>query len=267
MRAPKRIEHQGVEGLRVGRWGAKINTTAIVYRLGAVYVDAGPPNQWGRVRSWARERPPEHVVLTHHHEDHSGNAARLARTFGAQVWAPAASLPRLAHGWRMAAFQHFYWGRPRRLEARPVEARLEVGGEVLVPIPAPGHAEDMTVYLAPERGILFSGDLYIVSRPTHLRFDEDVSVQIESLRRVLAHDFETVLCTHRGVVREGRAALEAKLDYLVSLRERARDLARQGHDLDTITRVLLGRETAESFVTRGDFTKHHLVASCLAAEG
>ncbi len=265
-RLPERFEHEGVEGLRAGRYDLGINSSCIVYRLGSTLIDTGPPNQWPVVRRFARERHVERVLITHHHEDHGGNAARLTRELDAGVFVPERGLEPMRRGFRLRPYQRIIWGRPDRLEARvcPEETALE-GGLRLRAIASPGHSPDMTCYLEPERGWLFTGDLYIASKPRFMRADEDVNDQIESLRRVLDLGFDTLFCAHRGVIVDGRRAIEAKLDYLRSLRDEARRLRGEGRSIREITRTLLGRETFLSLITFYHFSKTNLVRGCLRA--
>ncbi len=42
-----------------------------------------------------------------------------------------------------------------------------------IAVHAPGHSPDMTCYLEAERGWLFTGDLYITSKPCFFRADEN----------------------------------------------------------------------------------------------
>jgi len=123
----------------------------------------------------------------------------------------------------------------------------------------------MTCYLEPERGWLFSGDLYIASRPRFMRQDEVVGQQIASLTRVLEEDFGVVLCSHRGVLEDGRRSLARKLDYLENLRGEAQRLRDQGNSLHEITRALVGREDSMSWMTGYRFSKRNLIRSCLEA--
>lgn len=265
---PRRFEHEGVEGLRAGRFDLGINSSCIVYRVGSTLVDTGPPNQWRTVRRFVEERSLTRVLVTHHHEDHGGNAGRLQRTSSAPVYAPERALEPMRRGFRLRPYQRIIWGRPARAEPRasPGEIPLD-GGLRLLAVPTPGHSPDMTCYLEPERGWLFGGDLYIASRPRFMRADEDVDEQIESLRRVLRLEFDTLFCAHRGVVADGRQAIGAKLDYLVSLRDEVRGLRREGRSIAEIRGTLLGRETFLSLVTFYHFSKTNLVRGCLRSGG
>ncbi len=262
----ERIEHDEIEGIRVGRFGSRVNTTCIVYRIGATVIDTGPPNQWSVVRRFLEERDVRRVVVTHHHEDHSGNLAPIRSTLGPEVYSPPASIAPLRDGFALRPYQRVIWGRPARVQSEPMPREIEIGaGRTLLALPSPGHSTDMTCYLVSQRGWLFTGDLFISQKARYLRTDEDVLQQIESLRRILAHDFATVFCSHRGVVTPGREALRAKLDFLVSLCERVRRLRDEGRSRREMTRLLLGREDWLSWMTGLHFSKRNLIRSCLEA--
>ena len=241
-----------------------MNSSCIVYRLGSTLIDTGPPNQWRMVKRFVQERDVRRALITHHHEDHSGNAARLKQEMHADVFVPQRGLELMRSGFHLHPYQRIIWGTPGRFEPRasPEETTLE-GGLRLRAVAAPGHSPDMTCYLEPARGWLFTGDLYITSRPRFMRADEDVDDQIESLRRVSGLEFKTVFCAHRGVVSDGRRAIRAKLDHLVSLRDEVRRLHGEGRTVGEITRSLSGRENHLSLITLYDFSKRNLVRGCL----
>lgn len=261
----QRFEHAGVEGLRVGRFPGRLNTTCILYRLGDTVVDTGPPNQWATVRRFLEERRVARLLITHHHEDHSGNLAAARRATGAEALSPSGSRAALARGFRLRPYQLVVWGRPERIEPAPVPERVPAGdGAGLVAVDAPGHSADMTCYLEPDRGWLFSGDLYVSARTRYMRGDEDLPRQLETLRSVLKLDFGSLFCSHRGPVPDGRRALERKLDFLESLCQRVADLRSRGLGRRAITRRLLGREDLMSWITGFHYSKRNLVEGCLA---
>ncbi len=259
-----KLELGPVRGARVGRFRRAFNTTVVCYRLGDVLIDCGPPNQFGAVREFASHAPLSRVVLTHHHEDHCGNAARLARELEVPVLAPAASLEPLAGGFPVQLYRRLVWGVPKRVSARPLPEEISVeGGFRLQPIAAPGHSADMTCLLEPRQGWLFAGDLYVTGRPRYLRSDEDVGQTIASLRRLESLSFDTLLCAHRGSLKKGPERLRKKREYLEELRGAARRRHRAGDTLEVITRALLGREDFLSWFSGFHFSKRNLVRSCL----
>jgi len=262
----ERIEYHEIEGIRVGRFGSRINTTCIVYRIGSTVIDTGPPNQWRTVRRFLEEREVHRVIITHHHEDHSGNLGPIRRNLKPEIYSPQTGIAPLSEGFVLRPYQKVIWGRPERVRPEVMPDEIEIGnGRSLRALPSPGHSTDMTCYFEPQRGWLFTGDLFISQRARHMRADEDVRAHIESLRRILALDFETVFCSHRGVVRSGKEALRSKLDFLENLCERVRQLRNEGRSASEITRSLLGRENLMSWMTGLHFSKRNLIRACLDA--
>ena len=263
------ISHGPVDGLMAGRYPMGLSTQVACYRIGRTLIDTGAPNQWRHVRSWVEAQHESHgidrVVVTHHHEDHAGNAGRIQKLLDVPVYAPASSVERLREGFAMEWYRHVVWGRPARVEAEPVPEALPLAdGTALRPIPAPGHADDMACYLADAHGLLFSADLYISRRPKYFRYDEDAAQLIESLHAVLAHDFDTLLCAHRGVVTDGPAALRDKARYLEALQGVVQRRSRaDGRSIADIRAEILGREGLLYWISGGDFAKRNLIASCL----
>lgn len=257
----QRFDHEDVEALRVGLFGRRINTACILYRLGEIVIDTGPPNQWRKVRRFLKERAVDHVLVTHHHEDHGGNGGRIVRKFDARVMVHESGESFHRHGFRLPFYRWVAWGKPRpKYEPEILPNRIDlVDGHTLQPIHTPGHAEDHTVFLEPNRGWLFSGDLYISAKPQYLRKVEDPNQEIESLRKILQYDFETLFCAHRGVVPNGRAAVKEKLNYLISLREQVRFYQQQGDTIREIKHRLLGKEELMYWISLGDFSKRNYI--------
>ena len=69
-------------------------------------------------------------------------------------------------------------------------------------------AKDLTCLFLPEQKYLFSGDMYISKSLKYLRIDENLTQLIQSLRKLIALDFEILFCPHRGIVEEGKKALQ-----------------------------------------------------------
>jgi glyoxylase-like metal-dependent hydrolase (beta-lactamase superfamily II) len=258
------IDWHDVRGIRVGRFGGRVNTTCIVWRLGTTLIDTGPPNQWSFVRAFAAERALSRVIVSHHHEDHAGNLGRFAAATDLPLLAPPESHEPLAHGFPLQLYRRVVWGRPRRVAPQVLPAELELeDGTVLESILLAGHSPDMTCLLDRRRGLLFAADLY-VGKLRYLRRDENLDGIIRSLRRILEYEFDTLLCSHRGIIEPAHEALRDKLDHLVSLRDEARSLAARGLPVGAITKRLLGPEDMISRVSLGHFSKRNLIAQCLA---
>lgn len=259
-----RITFDDVEGVRFGRFDRGVTSSCIVYRVLGTVIDTGPPNQWRHVHRFLREREIDQVVITHHHEDHSGNGARLKTQLRAPVYMPENGVPLAEQGFPLQPYRRVVWGTPPRFSPEPLPNEVRPGkGILLRPIDTPGHSPDMTCFLEPNRGWLFTGDLFIATRPKYFRADESLDDQIQSLERVLELEFDTAFCAHRAVVTDARVAVRAKFDYLRSLRDHAKELSARGMELREITAELLGKETATSYLTLLHFSKRNLIRACL----
>ena len=263
----QRIDHGPVEGIQVGRFPGRVNSMVFLYRRGTTLIDTGPPNQWREVAGLIAEQPLDLIVVTHHHEDHAGNASRLARASGVPTLAPELSLDALCGGFPVQAYRRLIWGRPRWAERdliQPMPESIELpDGSALEAIPLPGHSPDMTCLLDRTQGVLYGADLYIARRLRYLRADEDLAGMIASLERVQAYDFDTLLCGHRGPIPGAKQKLAAKRDALVSLCQETRELRDRGLGIRAITRRLLGREGGMVLASLGHFSKKNLIRACL----
>lgn len=255
----QRLQFEDVEAVRVGRLSTGINTTFVVYRIGDTLIDTGPSNQWRPVRAFVAEKPPERLLLTHHHEDHSGNASRLARLYDLTPLAPEASRAKLRRGYRTPPVQRFVWGRPYPVTTDPLPDRISLpAGDTLVPVHTPGHAKDHHCLFRPERRALFSGDMFLSRRLTHMRSDEDLAVLMQSLAKLLELDFDVILCSHRGPTEDGHAAMAEKLAFLKQLCLDARRLQTEGVPEKVATQRLLGPEDFLSRLSFGNISKRNL---------
>jgi glyoxylase-like metal-dependent hydrolase (beta-lactamase superfamily II) len=235
------------------------------YLVGRVLVDAGPPATARELLRAVADRPLEALLVTHHHEDHWGAAAPLRRERGLSVLAPAAAVPLLATGFAIEPYRRLAWGRPEPVTAQPLAAELRVAELRFIPSATPGHSPDHVCLLEPERGWLFTGDLFLAERLRYLRADEDLDAMIRSLRAVARLPAREVFCSHRGRVRGGPAALARKGEQLEELRGRARELLGQGLAEGEVARRLVGREGPMTWISRGHFSAVNFVRAVARA--
>ena len=263
----KYYEYEKVKGIKVGRVNQGINTQFIVYRLGDTLIDAGPSNQWSYLQDFLSEEPVHQLLLTHHHEDHSGNAQRIADMFSITPKAPKLGQDKLANGYKTPLLQKMVWGSPLPVKTEALSKQEALSdGSTVVPVHTPGHAKDLTVFFLPEQKYLFSGDLFISRKLKMLRIDENLQQLVDSLKKVLRLDFKTVFCPHAGIIEDGKSALQDKLDYILGLCESAQSMKKKGADIEEITSSLLGKEMLTSRLTRGNFCKRNLIEQAVLVD-
>jgi glyoxylase-like metal-dependent hydrolase (beta-lactamase superfamily II) len=170
-----------------------------------------------------------HILITHHHADHSPLAAELKARTGAPVYGcPLATPPGVGSGdvndtgeVRMEA-GHDLGFAP--------DVSLCAGGEVAGPgwtleaIPTPGHTSNHLCYALKEENALFTGDhvmgwsTTVITPP-----DGDMTDYMESLERIRGRGFATLWPTHGPPVRDVAPFLDA---YIAHRREREAQVLR-----------------------------------------
>lgn len=189
-----------------------------VYIVGAgdsvCVIDPGPttPNHVAAIDKALEGKSVSHVLVTHHHIDHSPLAAPLAAKHGCKVY---------GYGTQPVAPQ----GGEIRLEAgddlsfKPdVEIRdghrFEGPDWTITAVHTPGHTSNHLCFALKEENTLFSGDhimgwsTSVVSPP-----DGDMGDYLASLNRVLDMDFDIIRPTHGPAITEVRTFVQAYIDH------------------------------------------------------
>jgi glyoxylase-like metal-dependent hydrolase (beta-lactamase superfamily II) len=157
-----------IEGLRAS------HAYLLVSEEGLTLVDSGNPGEATKIVSQLEEvgytlSDLRTIVLTHCHADHTGSAAELARSSGAQVLAHREEVPYIEKTQALPASSFVRrvldWvsNRVFRTAACQVDQTLEDGDVVdalggLKVIHAPGHTPGNIALYGSERRILFCGD-------------------------------------------------------------------------------------------------------------
>ncbi|MCC9604302.1 MBL fold metallo-hydrolase [Blastopirellula sp. JC732] len=161
-------------------------------------------------RSWNRF-PIRGVIVTHGHLDHILNVKTIARRYGAWIAAPRLDAEQYAGksnypGKARVAQWLETFGRPILGFQRFTPDRLLDDGDMLdvwqglKAVHLPGHTGGHMGYYAPERRLLFSGDLFVSYRgaarlPPDI-FNSEPQQIPASVHAALAYDLEGVLPNH-----------------------------------------------------------------------
>lgn len=174
----------------------------IVGRGEVAVIDPGPdqPEHFEALKAALDGERVTHVLVTHHHLDHSPLAHPLAEAFGAKVYGRPAPAPQAndAPALEEGADDRF------RPDVTLGDGDLLTGpGWTLEAITTPGHTSNHVCFALKEENALFCGD-HIMGWSTTVITppDGDMADYFASLDKVRARGFDTLWPTHGAPVRE-----------------------------------------------------------------
>lgn len=236
--------------------------TVCLYVLDDLMIDTGQPLMKKEVLDIASAHRISKVMVTHHHEDHAGNAGDIHKLTGARILAGSLTAAKIKNSIRIMPYQYLVWGRSSPCEAEIFPDVIEHGDYKLEPIFTPGHAKDHNIFYEKNRGWLFSGDLYIGSRIRFFRSDENLVDQIESIKKACMLDFDVLLCGHNPVFDSGKEALKKKLSFLEDLYGRCHDIWLKGTPINKAVRELSLKEaTVVRLLSCGNASLENIIYS------
>lgn len=204
----------------------------IVGRGEVAVIDPGPdlPEHLEALKAALAGETVTHVLVTHHHLDHSPLAHPLARLFGAKVHGLPAPAPRASDSPALeeGADDRF------RPDIELADGDVVSGpGWTLEAVTTPGHTSNHVCFALREENALFCGD-HIMGWSTTVITppDGDMGDYFASLAKVRARHFDTLWPTHGAPVREVGPFIDA---YVAHRRAReAQILDALGAGLTTI---------------------------------
>ena len=198
-----------------------LGTGAYIVGHGEVAViDPGPdmPEHLDALLAAIAGERVSHILVTHHHLDHSPLARPLSNATGAPIYGCAVAGPVVEDGVQVeAGYDHF-------------TPDVSVCGGATIPglgwtieaIPTPGHTSNHICYALAEENALFSGD-HIMGWSTTVITppDGDMGDYLRSLEVIQARGFATLWPTHGPPIIKVAPFIDA---YITHRRERERQI-------------------------------------------
>lgn len=239
------VDFGPVKGFEMGYgWIGRPYMSVYFYLIDDTLIDTGQPLMQSYFANLIKSLDFSQVLLTHFHEDHSGNAAMVKKMKGVPVYGHPITAGKLEQGFSILPFQYAMWGRAKPVQIIPLPPAIRTAKHSLIPIHTPGHSKDHTVYLEKNEGWLFSGDLFLGPEIKYFRADECFVDSVKSLYKVLQLDFQALFCSHRPTLIDGKAMLFRKLDFFQNLFGEVAAFLDKGYSDNEVIRHYRNREVS-----------------------
>lgn len=258
-------EKHGVAYINAVKVMGPVRLNVFAFYTDGIVIDTGAPALFSYFKSFFDRLDMEAVLLTHHHEDHSGGAAYLQERYGLPIYMHPVLIDSCREAARYPLYRKAFWGVRPPFQARPLTSSFESSSSRWKVIETPGHAVDHLSFINESTGQLFSGDLFVHPETKLILREESIPDTIASLEKLLTYDFDEMFCSHAGYIEDGRKALERKLTYLTELRDRVLFLAEKGLTSKEIQGEIFPKRYPITFFSFGEWDSKHIIRSILQA--
>ncbi len=204
------------------------------------------------------------VINTHHHEDHTGNNFWISKRYGIlPMGHPRTTTYMKSPSRWIKLYRRFVWGTPPPADMAPIDSEVRTRNYRFLILSTPGHTDDHVCIYEPNEGWLFSGDMFLDEEVRYTREDEDIYELLDSLKRVAALEPRKMFCSFSGPIERPGDALQKKIDFLESLKEKVEEGIRQGLSSKEIQKRLLGPGDRFRFITEGQISKKNTIQAFL----
>lgn len=237
----------------------KSKLSVFIYFLDGLLVDTGPRSVGKESKLFFQDHEINQVVLTHIHEDHCGMAPWLQENLETPIFLHKDSIDAAAKKAPLPLYRLRLWGERLPFCARSMPDEIRTPNHRFRPIDTLGHCANHVVLYEKEKGWLFTGDVFVGIKQ-HVAFrEENLAQMIESLKKLLKLDFDTMFCAHSGVITNGHQQMEEKLEFLLELQKNVRVLEAQGLTPRQINRKLFPVKHPMTDYSGGEGTSYHMV--------
>jgi len=225
-------------------------------------IDTGPSRLGRKLLPVLKSSLIERVLITHFHEDHSGNAAALQRERNIKVYISPLSSEICRLDASIPLYRRYVWGGRRKFDPTPLGDFVKSEKGPLDVIGTLGHSHDHVCFLDRERGFVFTGDLFVTPKTKTVMRNESIPQIMRSISSLLKEDFGTLYCAHAGVVEKGRQMMQNKLDYLENLQGEAQRLHRKGMSVREIEKKFFKPQFLTYF-SGSEWSPRHIISSMI----
>lgn len=176
-----------------------------------------------------------HLLITHHHADHTAGLVEVKSQTGCQVWGPELSAS------SVKGFDHLV----------KQDSQIAFASRIISVLQTPGHTLDMVNYYVERDALVFTGDT-LFSMGCGRLFEGDAEMMLQSLKKLKALPAETwIYCAHEYTATNAQFAQDVDPDNF-ALRSRAEEVNQLRKQKKPTIPVLLSQELATNPFLRTD---------------
>ncbi len=235
------------------------------YLVDGLLIDSGQAHIAEELTDFLKDKEVRTVVNTHYHEDHISANALLKERYGVELLAHPLAIDRINQPATLYPYQEEVWGYPIPSQVKAIGDSVTTQHFRFEVIHTPGHSDDHICLFEKGKGWLFSGDLFVSTRPNVARPEENQWQIIASLKKAKDLMPRALFPAPRGVrvVTDPVPVLEQTIRYLEDLGQRVMELDDKGLSPDEMRQQIFGDEAPLAEFTQQQFSSLNLVKSYL----
>ncbi|MDW7739846.1 MAG: MBL fold metallo-hydrolase [Bacillota bacterium] len=233
------------------------------YYIDGILIDTGPSHVAREVLKALKNLKLNKVIITHQHEDHTGNCALLHQELGVPIYAHPETIKVLNDPPPIQIYRKVMWGNLPRATARPLEKEFRTDKYLLNTVNTPGHSLDHTCFFEPDNRWLFCGDLYLGENLTGFMEGEDIVDHLKSLLKTINLKPDILFCGLKGYLENATERLIRKYHSWLEICYRVIGLYEQGKTRRYILNEVFGREILFYYFSQSNWGRRYMVDSII----
>lgn len=237
--------------------------TFCMYFVNGLLIDTGPAKARLQITKILDQLKPKAIVLTHFHEDHSGNAQYFSKRYDIPIYMHELTAEIMKTSFPLPFYRRNIFGHVEATSGILLKDELDLFDHQYQIMFTPGHSHDHICLFEKEQGWLFSGDLYLATKLNYGMREESVPQLLHSIEKILQCSLESMFCGHAGFVEESKERLIKKRDFLQQLIDDSMQLYESGYSPEEIAVQLLPKNRLLELFTRGEMAPVNLIRSII----
>src|SRR4030043_34431 len=234
-----------------------------VYLVDGLLIDSGPAHTAEELTEFLKGKGVKTVVNTHYHEDHIAANALLQERYGVELLAHPLAVNKINRPAILFPYQEEVWGYPVPSQVKEIGDSITTQHFRFEVITTPGHDRDHICLFERKHGWLFTGDLFVGTRPNVVRPMDDVRQIIADLKKVKDLKPHILFPAPGNVRTEPVPVLEQTIRYLENLGQKVMELHDKGLSPAEIVKQIFGDEAPIAEWTQQQFSSLNMVKSLL----